>query len=415
MPAFKKPLACATLLTALVAGCAPVASMEPRPRPPPEVRQLPALRADGRWVLDRDGTPVPYERDGRSRGLQPSGMVHRGGLLWCVGDQRSQVPGTIYRIDPRTARLTGPPIRLEPGTPSERSARDFDAYGSIPNPDIEGLCLDPLDPSGLLAVTESRMSWIVGIRVGERPDGERPDGAASDGIDGGGERAPSATIVHLEPLRFPDGVSPWRDDANFRFEGIAASDDGKTIYLAFERARDHLPRICVGSLERFRARLHVDLEVLPVRFDRIPSRADKPGALLNINDIQFLRWKGRALLVGVLRDQERLLILDAGTAAIVGLVDLDLRDPSGTPITWVSPEALAIDAAADRLWIINDPDSERGNYKARDAEVPEGMYAAYVPLLFELELSRLPLPGPGPSASTPSSGQLPDGSPTAER
>ena len=54
-----------------------------------------------------------------------------------------------------------------------------------------------------------------------------------------------------------------------------------------------------------------------------------------------------------------------------------------------SPEGLAIDQKGERLWIINDPDSVKGNYRFRGAKKASGPYALYTPLLFELKLSDL--------------------------
>jgi len=68
---------------------------------------------------------------------------------------------------------------------------------------------------------------------------------------------------------------------------------------------------------------------------------------------------------------------------------LDLRDPAGNRIHWVSPEGLAIDQEGERLWIINDPDSVKGNYRRRGKKKASGPYALYTPLLFELKLSEL--------------------------
>ena len=69
------------------------------------------------------------------------------------------------------------------------------------------------------------------------------------------------------------------------------------------------------------------------------------------------------------------------------VVDLDLRTPEGFSIEWVSPEGLAVDASSNRLWLVNDPDSVRGNYRARDAQQAEGRFAEFAPLLFQLALS----------------------------
>ena len=68
------------------------------------------LELRGRWVHDASGKPVgPVDF---RRGLQPSGLAYGRGELWCVGDQRSEFPGHLLRIDPKTSRLLGKPIRF---------------------------------------------------------------------------------------------------------------------------------------------------------------------------------------------------------------------------------------------------------------------------------------------------------------
>ena len=74
---------------------------------------------------------------------------------------------------------------------------------------------------------------------------------------------------------------------------------------------------------------------------------------------------------------------------MVRWVDLDLREPGGGKIYWVSPEGIAIDQEGGRLWIINDPDSVSGNYRRRGVKKADGMYALYAPLLFEMKLAQL--------------------------
>ena len=69
-------------------------------------------------------------------------------------------------------------------------------------------------------------------------------------------------------------------------------------------------------------------------------------------------------------------------------MDLDFRDPDDKEIYWTSPEGIAIDPEGDRLWMITDPDSLRGNFRPRDEPVASGNYADMVPLLFEIRLSQ---------------------------
>lgn len=341
----------------------------------PEELEVRRLAARGRWVLDRSGNPTPPR--GIARGLQPSGLAFRGGELWSIGDQRSAYPGHLFRIDPRTARLLSDPIRIEAREEAAERDGEVRAYRAIPNSDFEALCADPKDADLFFAVTEDKIPWIAELRV---------DAARSP------EAKLSVAIVRLVRIPFPEGLESWRGDPNFRFEGTAVSDDGKTLYLAFERARDGLPRIYRLRIALLRGEGPISLEEIRVPFGLVPPREEKPEALLNVNDIQFVRAEGRALLIAVLRDQERLLVLDIERGEILHLVDLELLDPSGRSIEWVSPEGLAVDPASDRLWLVNDPDSMRSNYRLESAPLAEGPFADFTPLLFELTLSDV-LPG----------------------
>lgn len=332
----------------------------------------PVLELTGTWVIDPDGRSPPPGPI--ARGLQPSGLVFRKGELWAVGDQRSEFPGHLIRMDPRTARCIGKPIRLQVPEGKEGEGGQFEAYKAIPNSDFEGLCLHPGNPDILFAVTEDKIPWIVEIHLSSG------DPAKALPL--------KATIVRLNRIRFPPDLASWRDDSNFRFEGCAVSDDSKTMYLAFERARDELPRIYTLPLDAARSDKASALEELKLPFDAVPRRSDKKQARLNLNDIQFLLVRGVPHLLGIARDQERLILMDLERKEIRRIVDLVLLDPSGAAIEWVSPEGLALDPEGDALWLINDPDSMQGNYRARKDEAPSGRFAEYCPLLFRARLSQ---------------------------
>jgi hypothetical protein len=328
------------------------------------------LVARGKWVLDAEGKPVPPHSF--TRGLQPSGLIFRRGILWSVGDQRSHYPGHLLRIDPGTARLIGKPMKLALPEPLPPGDPEFEEYAAIPNSDFEGLCLDPTREDTLYAITEDKVPWVAEIRIVEPKEPGKE---------------PALTIVRLTRLRFPRNLSSWREDTNFRFEGIASANDGKTLYLAFERAQDDLPRFCRIATDALRGTGPVEPEEVALPLAGIGPRKDKERALLNVNDIQFLSRGGRSLLISVLRDQERLLVVDVERRTVERVLDLDLLAPGGTPIEWVSPEGLALDPVTDRLWIINDPDSMRANYRGRGEPEARGEFASYTPLLFELRLS----------------------------
>ncbi len=323
----------------------------------------PAIRIVGRWLLNAEGQPVPPRNF--TRGLQTSALAFRAGELWSMGDQRAEWPGRLLRIDPRSTRLIGGPIQPELSEPASGNPL-FGEFRAIPNSDFEGLAVDPKDPSILLGVTEDKRMWLVRIRLEEK--------------------SYRAVIDQITPLDPPTSLMSFRDDSNYRFEGITLSDDGKTIYLAWERADDLLPRIFSLPAGEGTSGKMAKLQPVPMEFEKVRPRADKPQAMLNLNDIQFLRLGGRPYLLGVARDQERILLMDLERGTVERVVDLDLRAPDGDPILWVSPEGLAIDVASDSLWVISDPDSIRGNYRKRKDAAAQGNFAAMAPLIFKTKL-----------------------------
>jgi len=321
-------------------------------------------------VLNADGAATPPESF--RRGLQTSGLVFRDGVLWSLGDQRSAFPGHLYRISPATARLLGPPLQLHP--PTDDPTPSFEEYRKIPNSDFEGLTCHPSRPDTFVAVTEDKTPWLAEIRVTQRSGLQE-------------QKTHRANLLRLTPVVYPEGVLAWRDDSNFRLEACTFSADGETLFVVFERAADELPRVLQIRYKDTRNSGPVQLTLLPFPFSDIPPRTDKARARLNLNGLQSVQHGGRELLIAIARDQERLLVLDPVRNEIVRVLDLDLRTPTGLPVEWVSPEGLAVDPATARLWVINDPDSVRGNYRARATAKATGQFANYSPLLFEFQLS----------------------------
>jgi uncharacterized protein YjiK len=325
----------------------------------------------GRWVLDAEGKAVaPREFE---RGLQSSALVYGHGVLWSVGDQRSEYPGHVFRIDPERARISGKPLRVEAaGADLEKPL--FRDYFSIRNPDFEGLAWHPLREDALLVVTEDKRQTILDVQL------ERPAGG------GDFERARLRSITELD---FPAGVAPYREDMNYRLEGVAASKSRRRVYLAYERLANELPALFALSVEAACAGGSARPERLAINFAALPRRADKEKTLLNINGLELIDHGGKELLLAVARDQERLVLIDPEAPAALAAVDLRLLAPGEREVFWVSPEGLAIDAAHDRLWLINDPDSIRGNFRLAAEEKASGRFAELAPLLFELKLSTI--------------------------
>lgn len=325
------------------------------------------LEVRGRWVVGQDGQPTP--KVVFRRGLQPSGLVYGDDHLWSVGDQRGDYAGHIFSIDPKTARLIGEPqkLKLHGAFALQEQAQ---IYASIRNSDFEGLSRHPTQERILFAITEDKVPWLVEI--------QRTD-------DGGG------AITQLSPLQFPSGLEPWRRDTNFRAEGLTVSTNGTKLYLAFERATDNLPRILSAPVRERAPGEPVTLTEVVLPFTSVERRKDKPRARLNLNGLQCMHVGERELLLGLARDQERLLVMNPKRRTIDRVIDLVLLGPAGERIKWVSPEGLAANVESECVWIINDPDSVRGNYRRDDADAAEGRFAEFTPILFELPISALSL------------------------
>lgn len=345
----------------------------------PPVVEIPSLSItlEGRWVLDERGEPVAGRPGRRERGLQTSGLLEQGGILWSVGDQRSEYAGKLLPLDPSSSRLAGPPVSLEiPGSSVEGSA--LRQLADWPNPDFEGLAAIP-GPSGrFLAITEDRHSWIITLSLGSDPE------------------SPSRRRARVEAIatcRFPEDLRPFREDTNTRLEGITVwPADPPRIVLAYERHEDGLPRLLTAPLGDVTRGGELAVKDLEIDFSRVARRPGKERARLNLNGLAHARVGGSDWILGVARDQERLLVIDPAARQVSRIVNLDLVSPGGGKMLWVSPEGLAVDAGRGQLWLINDPDSVRGNYRALETEMAEGHFAALAPQLFRIPLESI-LPG----------------------
>jgi len=283
-------------------------------------------------------------------------LSYDGDYLWSIGDQRSSIPATIIRIDPKTRLVLKPYYSI-------RVTKE--SLGEIPsrllrgNPDFEGLAVINERPRRFFAVIESDGCYVV-------------EGILDD------VRA-EAQVTRVLSIRFePEPVS---GDINSRLEGIAVHDT--EVWLAYERDGQGVPLLYRGHLSPTSVELTIKRVALPL--ENLPERENK--GRVNFNGLDSL-YDGSLLLAIVLRDQERLIFYRPETNA-VSFVDLDFRSPDDLPIKWTSPEGIALDSEGDRLWLISDPDSQRGNYRHDHESEATGFFRTMVPLLFELRLSDL--------------------------
>jgi len=348
----------------------------------PDVPVTTLAPVKGVWVLTSEGKTVPAESF--RRGLQTSGLFHGQGLLWSVGDQRSQYPGHLLLVDPSTGRLVGRPIRLE--APDDDSDSLVAAYRALSNSDLEGLTRHPSKIDTLYAVTEDKHQWVIEIRL-DAPAGVSIASARETVREARAARI-RARLVRISKLEFPENVRPFRDDTNSRLEGVTFFPGENALLLAYERLDDELPRL-------FRVGFESDGGVqrrpslVPIDFSKVSRRSDKSRARLNINGVVAFERAGRKWVIAVARDQERLLIIDLEARRVVRALDLELRSPEGKRMLWVSPEGVAADPGVGKVWVINDPDSIRGNYRLLKDEKATGKFAEYAPQLFGFEMAKV--------------------------
>lgn len=309
-----------------------------------------------------DGRPAPS--DDFLRGLQTSGLAWDGKLLWSVGDQRSAFPGHLFAIDPLTARLDRLPIPLT--AEREEIRRQLNAWGRI---DLEGIEVLSRDDRRFVVLVEDEATAALLVRLDAHQR--------------------QATVEAIWMFQFPGSREPvpYRHDPNYRLEGITIDSQTSRGYVAFERDAAGRPHLFQFDLQRAPAAGIGPVTLEPVPFEGWDQLGGKPDALLNVNGLELTHTAGGSPRLFVLcRDRELFFVLDPDSGRIVGQVTLNLKTPAGETIEWVSPEGIAIDSERGIVYIISDPDSTDGNWRLRSTPHAAGMFAQYVPLLFELKI-----------------------------
>jgi hypothetical protein len=318
--------------------------------------------ARGTWVLLQRGAAAPI--DGLRRGLQTSGLAWDGNLLWSVGDQRASFPGNLYAIDPQSGRLVRAPIPLVASDAAVRA--QLDVWSKV---DLEDIAVIPGSEHRFVAVVEDEATAALAIRL----DNE----------------ANLAVVTAIWEFQFPsdDAPAPYRNDPNYRLEGIAVDDIGSRGYVAFERDERGVPHLYQFALDKVPGTGIARVQLESLRFTAWNQLRGKPGALLNANGLQFTRTaSGAPRLWVICRDREMFFVMDPASGELTGQVELSLQSPDGEPIEWVSPEGIAVDSDRCVVYIISDPDSTDGNYRLRKTPSATSRFAEYVPLLFELKM-----------------------------
>jgi hypothetical protein len=334
-----------------------------RSSPPNDDREDAApIVARGRWVLMPNGQPAPY--DDFQRGLQTSGLAWDGHLLWSVGDQRASFPGSLYAIDPKSGRLVQQPTPIRADDPQIRSR--LEAWSRL---DLEDLAILSASERRFVAVLEDKATAALVLQVNED--------------------ATTALATAVWEFQFPgdDVPVPYRNDPNYRLEGIALDTADSRGYVAFERDAGGLPRLYQFDLRSTATTGITAVPLQPLAFEGWSKLRGKPRTLLNANGLHLIRTRsGEPRLLVLCRDREMFFAIDPRSLELVGQVECQLLSPEGERIEWVSPEGIAVDSDRGVVYIITDPDSTDGNYRLRSTATAAGRFAEFVPLLFEVKL-----------------------------
>src|SRR6185503_19977413 len=105
------------------------------------------------------------------------------------------------------------------------------------------------------------------------------------------ERQEVATVCAIWEFQFPDGATPtpYRNDPNYRLEGIAVDEIERRGYVAFERDVHGTPRLYQFDLPSLPLTGIVQVLLEPVAFTDWNQLDGKPGAQVNANGLQFVR------------------------------------------------------------------------------------------------------------------------------
>jgi uncharacterized protein YjiK len=309
----------------------------------------------------RDGDAAPH--NDFIRGLQTSGLAFDGDRLWSVGDQRSAFPGHLFVVRPDTGRLDGEPIPLV--ADDDAIKRQLADWGRI---DAEGIDVISRDERRFVVLVEDEATAALVVRVTE---------------------SRRAVVEAIWNFRFPDTAlpQPYRNDPNYRLEGIAIDGTASRGYVAFERDRANRPHLYQFDLHAAPRAGTGSVQLTELSFRGWDELGGKPGTLCNVNGLEFARTAaGEPRLIVLCRDREMYFIVNPDSGRLIAQFELAFVAPDGERIEWASPEGIAIDHTRNALFVVSDPDSTDGNWRLRATRSATGRFAQYVPLLFELKL-----------------------------
>ncbi|MEL6897926.1 MAG: esterase-like activity of phytase family protein [Planctomycetota bacterium] len=344
----------------------------------------------GRFLEHASDSPITIASGrGSFGGWQSSGLTfdYHSKTWWSICDQNggesraSYLDGSphrgrfLYRVALADRGPLGKPMRIW----WERKSPEFDAVNqSFKNVgtefiDFESVAADPSRPNMMFACTEGPRPWLVEIHCDQES-----------------WKATVKRTIRISTQQNHDrNCDGSRDGVNVnkRWEGLAISRDGKTIYLASEW-KDSPSRIYTVSMKDFRQGnwRNVDDNWVPPKVFPKPLVVTPPID----GELSGLCFAPSGQLLALERNSPAIYAINTTTAS-AQRVDLELRAPavdgneSGVPIGSASPEGIATNES--KLVLISDPYGRL--YKSCQDGTDNEKLRNLVPLVFELDLSGL--------------------------
>jgi hypothetical protein len=354
----------------------------------------------GRFLEHAPNAAIRMEEDLKRSfgGWQTSDVTFdsKSNQWWSVGDQNSGEAGIakpsdshwgryLYRLTPG-ARPQADPIKIM----WDRKSPDFEAVhasfgrSNLKLIDFEGLAADPTRAGAFFACTEGEEPWL--IELVHRPDEMKIAAVRSVRIsrEDNHDRDKNGVAV-------AENTAKERDVAwNARWEGIAVSPDGKTIYLGTEWARSP-SRIYTVSVADFRKGEWSSTGEPPRVY---PQPLEFAGIDGGVYGLTIAPYAGKSWLIALDRNNSELRFFDlANLKASPRIVKLDLRAPAldgragGVELESASPEGIAVDSTG-RVLLISDPAPEFYVAK-RSGVADDAKLKNLIPLVFETTLADL--------------------------
>lgn len=364
----------------------------------------------GHWLEHSPNSQIRMDEkvQGAFGGWQTSDLtfdVHTK-TWWSIGDQncrenaeyltnRSQHRGRyVYRLTHANHQFQAEPIQIwwerkDPEFTTVDASFHSAGTGYI---DFEGIAADPTQPNRLFACTEGPEPWLVEMQYHEDQRTMKVTRTVRISTQGNHDRNTLGQAITTDLINKLELF-------NKRWEGIAISPDGRTIFLATEWV-DSPARIYSVPMSEFRkgewtrenGGKWIPPKVLPVPFETTGLEGELTG-------LCFGTHSGRTCLVVLERNTPdkklppSLYLIDmASPKSPARRIALDLRAPAldhrkqGIQIGSASPEGVAIDGEG-RVVLISDPVGTF--YRTQETGGDEVKIRNLIPLVFSTQISNV--------------------------